>query len=76
MLNSKSGCISSANFTLKTKEKIMSKAILWVGFVLAIVLLLFGFFVAENAKPLMFVFWLTILFGSGYKLFFAKPQNK
>jgi flagellar motor component MotA len=54
----------------------MSKAILWVGFVLAIVLVLFGFFIAENAKPLMFVFWFVILIGSGYKLFFAQAQNK
>jgi hypothetical protein len=37
---------------------------------------LFGFFIAENAKPLMFVFWFVILIGSGYKLFFAQAQNK
>ncbi len=53
----------------------MSKAFLWIGFILSIFFLLFGFFVAENAKPLMLVFWSVILIGSGYKLFFSRPRQ-
>lgn len=52
----------------------MSKVILWIGFILSIFFLLFGVFVAENAKPLFFLLWLVILIGSSYKLFIAKSK--
>lgn len=54
----------------------MSKLILWVGFILSIVLLLFGIFFAEKANPLAFILWITILIGTGYKLFFVTAQNE
>lgn len=48
----------------------MSKAILWFGFVLSIFVLFFALFIAESVKPLVLLFWLVILGGSGYRLFF------
>lgn len=53
----------------------MSKIILWCGFVLSIFFLLFGLFVAENAKPAFLLLWVVILVGSGYKLFFRATKS-
>jgi len=53
----------------------MSKLILWFGFLISIIILPFGLFVSKTASPLIIVFWLVILIGSGYKLFFSQSQK-
>jgi hypothetical protein len=50
----------------------MSKAILWIGFLLSIFFLLFGLFVAAEAKTIGLLFWAFIFAASGYRLFFQQ----
>jgi len=52
----------------------MSKVILWFGFILSLIILPFGLFVSNNPRPVVVVFWIVILVGSGYKLFFAPKR--
>jgi hypothetical protein len=54
----------------------MSKIILWLGFVLSIIFLFFGLFMAAELKPLTFIIWLIIFVGSGYKLFFGQSRKQ
>lgn len=53
----------------------MSKAILWVGFLLSILLLTYAIFISQNANLFPIILWSVILLGSGYKLFFS-PAKK
>jgi hypothetical protein len=53
----------------------MSKAILWIGFILSIVLLTYGLFISQSAKTFPIILWSVIFLGSGYKLFFS-PSKK
>jgi hypothetical protein len=50
----------------------MSKAFLWFGFILSTLFLGISVLTRTAGKPLFYVLWITILVGSGYKLFFAK----
>lgn len=51
----------------------MSKLLLWFGFILSICFLGVGVLTGAG-KPLVYLFWITILVGSGYKLFFEKRR--
>jgi hypothetical protein len=53
----------------------MSKAILWVGFVLSIIMLAMGIFNLQNGKLFPIVLWSIIFLGSGYKLFFSSAKR-
>jgi hypothetical protein len=53
----------------------MSKAILWIGFILSIVFLPIGIFNLLNGKTSAVIIWGIIFLGSGYKLFFS-PAKK
>lgn len=50
------------------------KVLLWIGFLLACGLLLFGLFVAQTMKFGPIIFWSFVLMATGYKLFFNKSQ--
>ena len=54
----------------------MSKVILWAGLIMSIIILLFTAFVANHARPLVVLFWISILINSTYKLFFAQPKQE
>jgi hypothetical protein len=53
----------------------MSKAILWVGFLLSAFLLTYGVLIAQTAKTFPIILWGVIFLGSGYKLFFSKAKS-
>jgi hypothetical protein len=53
----------------------ISKLLLWFGFLMSLFVLPFGLFKAEKANPLALLFWTVILVGSAYKLFFKESQK-
>jgi len=54
----------------------MSRSILWFGLTLSIVMLGFGLLNFNNAKPLVFLFWIIIGVGAAYKLFGKKSGTQ
>ena len=53
----------------------LSKFILWIGFLLSSLFLLLILLVANNPKPFPLLLWSVIFLGSGYKLFFAHSKK-
>jgi hypothetical protein len=53
----------------------MSKLIFGFGFLLSLFRLFVQLVLSAKAMPLVVVFWVVILIGSGYRLFVAKPQK-
>jgi hypothetical protein len=65
-------CSLISNFS---KGKIMSKVILWIGFIASLLFLPLAILNFLNGKIFPVILWSIIFLGSGYKLFFSSSKK-
>jgi len=65
---------TSSSHLNSLNNSIMSKILLWFGFLLSIPMLLLGISDLANTKVWVLALWSIIFVGAGYKLFFAKAK--